>query len=231
MRSRLQFFHNARLVSAQYSLSYVTQSMDSLVTMAASKPTTRKKQARRSTSQRKKPTPPWVWLIIGLMLGLIAALAVYLYTRTDTLPGSIEVEAPAKAKPAAKQKPTASKPKIAKKPRFDFYELLPEREIIIPDEEITSSNQTKKSAPIPDSDKGGNYLLQAGAFKTFKQADQLKARLALIGVEAKIETVKINDAVAWHRVRVGPFNGLDKVNTVRYRLQDNDISTVVLKVN
>jgi len=204
--------------------------------MATSKPKTRKKQARRGTSQRasqrKQPTPPWLWLLIGLILGLIAALSMYLYTRTDTNLDNTGVEPAAKqkAKPAVKKNTNVAKQKVAEKPRFDFYHLLPEREIIIPDEHITKS-QTKKAAPIPDTDKAGNYLLQAGAFKTFEQADQLKARLALIGVAANIETVKINDAVAWHRVRVGPFDGLDKVNTVRYRLQDNDIETVVLKVN
>ena len=200
--------------------------------MATSKPKTRKKQARRSTSQRKKPTPPWVWLIIGLVLGLIAALAMYLYTRADTIEEKVitkKITEPT-AQPKIKSKPIKTKPKTAKKPRFDFYELLPEREIIIPDEEIISS-KSKKTTPIPNADKSGSYLLQAGAFKTFRQADQLKARLALIGVEANIETVKINDTVAWHRVRVGPFSNLDKVNTVRYRLQDNDIDTVVLRVN
>lgn len=200
--------------------------------MATSKPKARKKQARRGTSRRSKPTPPWVWLIIGLILGLVAALAVYLYARTDANTDSKHATPATKqeTKSTAKTKASEAKQKVATKPRFDFYQLLPEREIIIPDEQISNS-QSKKATPIPDADKGGNYLLQAGAFKTFKQADQLKARLALIGVEAKIETVKINDTVAWHRVRVGPFDGLDKVNTVRYRLQDNDIDTVVLQVN
>ena len=200
--------------------------------MATSKPKARKKQARRGGSQRKQVTPPWVWLLIGLMLGLIAALAVYLYVRSDskTETNAVEQAAKQKAKPAAKKKAPPSKPQVAEKPRFDFYRLLPERELIIPDEQIAKI-QTKKTTPIPDIDKSGNYVLQAGAFKTFKQADQLKARLALIGVEAKIETVKINDAVVWHRVRVGPFDKLEKVNTVRHRLQDNDIATVVLKVN
>lgn len=198
-------------------------------------PKTRKKQARRQTSSRKKTTPPWVWLLIGLLAGLIAALAIYLYTRTEN------GDKPDNPKPAAKQETTA-KPKKNKsetathqtpaiaKPRFDFYRLLPEREVVIPDEQVNSGH-AKPSAPIPDTDKSGSYVLQAGAFKTFKQADQLKAKLALIGVEANIETVKINDTVAWHRVRVGPFNGLNKINTVRHRLQNNDIETVVLKVN
>ncbi len=199
--------------------------------MAISKAKTRKKQARRS-STRKKSTPPWVWLLIGLILGLVAALAVYLYVRADGKPATKAVEPAAqqKAVPATKKKVQPAQTRNLDKPRFDFYRLLPEREIIIPEEQI-ANRRDKKTAPIPDADKGGHYLLQAGAFKTFKQADQLKARLALIGVEANIETVKINDAVAWHRVRVGPFSSLDKVNTVRYRLQDNDIETVVLKVN
>ncbi len=193
--------------------------------MAAKKP--RKTQAkRRNASGKTKPTPPWVWLLLGLILGLIAALAVYLYSRTDEQPST----QPSKATQPEKAKKITQKPIEPSKPRFDFYRLLPEREIIIPDEEIKAVPK-KESVPIPEADKSGQYILQAGAFKTFKQADQLKAKLALIGVQANIETVKINDAVAWHRVRLGPFGKLDEVNTVRYRLQDNDIDTVVLKVN
>ncbi len=191
---------------------------------------TRKKQARRKTGTRKKPTPPWVWLLIGLVLGLIAALAVYLYSRTDTAATPEPVAAESKPKVKKPKEKVTSAPAKETKPRFDFYRLLPEREIVIPEEDITAS-PSKKSAPIPEADKTGQYVLQAGAFKTLNQADQLKAKLALIGVHANIETVKINDAVAWHRVRLGPFKGLDEVNTVRFRLQDNDIDSVVLKVN
>ena len=191
---------------------------------------TRKKQARRKTGARKKPTPPWVWLLIGLVLGLIAALAVYLYSRIDTAPEPEPVAAKSETKAKTPKEKVAAAPTKETKPRFDFYRLLPEREIVIPEEDITST-PNKKSAPIPEADKSGQYILQAGAFKTLNQADQLKAKLALIGVQANIETVKINDAVAWHRVRLGPFKGLDEVNTVRFRLQDNDIDSVVLKVN
>ncbi|PCH61504.1 MAG: SPOR domain-containing protein [Gammaproteobacteria bacterium] len=198
--------------------------------MATSKPKARKKQARRGGSQRKQATPPWVWLLIGLMLGLISALAVYLYVNANNKTEIVKQPAKQEEKPTTEKKAPVSKPQVAEKPRFDFYRLLPERELVIPDEQVEKI-KPKKSAPIPSADKGGNYLLQAGAFKTFKQADQLKARLALIGIEATIETVKINDAVVWHRVRVGPFDKLEKVNTVRHRLQDNDIATVVLKVN
>lgn len=197
--------------------------------MAAS----RNRRPRRAGSKRSQATAPWIWLLIGLLLGLFVALAVYLYLNTKAQP-VVEVAkqaAPKKPAPAVAKKPAANPP-AETKPRFDFYRLLPEREVIVADDDIGRAGaENIASAPLPEVQTGGQYLLQAGAFKTFAQADQLKAQLALIGVEANIETVKINDTVAWHRVRVGPYTSLDKVDAVKQRLKANSVDSVVLKVN
>ena len=74
----------------------------------------------------------------------------------------------------------------------------------------------------------GPYILQAGSFQRLEEADSLKASLALLGVEANIQTVTV-DRNTWHRVRVGPYDNLAKLKRVRGRLTRNQIDTVTLQ--
>lgn len=140
------------------------------------------------------------------------------------------------------------------KPRFEFYRLLPEQKIEVPgggderqrqatrdDTAATGSAageaaRRRSAGADTDSRAGGNrvdsdrhYLLQAGSFRGHDDADRLKARLALLGIEATIQRVELSGGELWHRVRVGPYSELDRVNTVRRRLQENGIETILLK--
>ena len=56
----------------------------------------------------------------------------------------------------------------------------------------------------------------------------MKARLALLGMVARIQTVTVNDAT-WHRVRVGPVSGARQAEEIRHRLTENGIDSLVLK--
>ncbi|MCS4505912.1 Cell division protein FtsN [wastewater metagenome] len=138
------------------------------------------------------------------------------------------------------------------KPRFEFYRLLPEQKVEVPggDQERqqqaadrtaepgdtgettrqrSASADTGESTASKSADSNRRYLLQAGSFRGHDDADRLKARLALLGIEANIQRVELSGGELWHRVRVGPFNDLDRVNTVRRRLKENGIETVLLK--
>ena len=86
----------------------------------------------------------------------------------------------------------------------------------------------EKQAPSTSSQKIPDYILQVGSFKQSKQADQLKALLALQGIEANIQSVAINSDT-WYRVRIGPINNLTTLNQIRKRLQKNDIASIVVK--
>ena len=70
--------------------------------------------------------------------------------------------------------------------------------------------------------------MQAGSFREHNQADELKAKLALQGITADIQTVKIN-ADTWHRVRIGPISDMSKLNATMKRLKDNGIQAIVVK--
>jgi len=183
------------------------------------------RKARKKTSSRPaRSVPGWVWLLAGLAIGLSIAFfssmkdrakqALPVINATPPVPPKQDRAAGAAAKPGDK-KPT--------KPRFDFYTILPEMEVIVPD----SRNKTGQSTA---AEKPGTYFLQVGSFRSFSEADNLKAQLALLGVESKIDAVNVNNTDTWHRVRVGPYQDLRELNKIRTRLLNNNMSAILLRV-
>ncbi|WP_054775013.1 SPOR domain-containing protein, partial [Methylogaea oryzae] len=119
----------------------------------------------------------------------------------------------------------AEKPKPPK-PRFQFYTVLPEKEVIIPEAEVKARKQEEKQGKAPVL--GEAYMLQIGSFKTMAEADRLKAQLAMLGVEAKIEIAQIG-AATWNRVKVGPFASMASADKTRDLLRQNNVDSVVQK--
>ncbi len=74
------------------------------------------------------------------------------------------------------------------------------------------------------------FYLQAGAFEDPSEADNLKARLALMGVEASVQKVEVPDKGTMHRVRVGPYMGQDVMSKAREQLSASGISTAIVKI-
>ena len=73
------------------------------------------------------------------------------------------------------------------------------------------------------------FYLQAGAFQKASDADNLKARLALAGLEAQIQTAKLDDQTVWHRVRLGPYVSAEAMSAARVLLRENQIEPSVIK--
>ena len=182
---------------------------------------------------RKKPpartsVPGWVWLASGLAIGLFVAFLIWLDKRP--VASSSNVEAPQTAETATIKKPDKNKadptsdvklaPATAQKPRFEFYTILPEMEVIVPAKE--AKNTVRAMAP-------GAYFLQAGSFRNMADADTLKARLALLGMEAKIEPVTVEDDI-WYRVRLGPFKDMAQLNKMLGDLRQNNINALPVRV-
>ncbi len=181
----------------------------------------------------------WVGVLIGLLVGLCIALGVALYINKGANPffqkGKSAEKAAEKSaeKPADAQKATpaedASKPatgeKHAKngevKPRFDFYKILPGTEEAVTDKEF------KRTSPAATKEV---YFLQVAAFQSPSDADNLKARLALAGIETQIQTATLPDGQVWHRVRVGPFSNQDELSKSRAALKENKLEANLIKV-
>ncbi|OOG24147.1 SPOR domain-containing protein [Thioalkalivibrio denitrificans] len=186
------------------------------------------------TRRRKKGGsgfPGWAWGITGLAVGLFAAFLVYLDGR-DTAPSearAISAPAPASRDTREVRRQTPEEIPAPPRPRFDFYTMLPELEVVVPEPE-TVPTRPGEPAPAPKKvEEPGTYMLQAGSFRQFQEADRMKANLALLGIEADIQRVQVN-ADTWHRVRVGPFSDTSELNRVRERLHSNQIQTLLMRI-
>jgi cell division protein FtsN len=184
---------------------------------------------RVSRRPSRNPLPGWLWLIAGLSIGLFVAFFVHLYEQGyRPFAARRPVAQPTRLRPAENTPKAEPRPSKPAPPRFDFYTILPEMEVLVPSPGVEPQAGRPQPA-VPKKLPAGTYVLQAGSFRKHSQADQLKARLALLGVEAKIDTVTINNKDTWHRVRVGPFRNQKQLNEVRARLKENHISAILIK--
>lgn len=162
-------------------------------------------------------------LLTGLLLGLGAAVGIAWYLNKVPSPFSARDKAaePRAEKPA---KAETAKPAIPApdKPRFEFYRILPGSEQPMTEREAREA--ARKQQPARDL-----YFLQAGSFQNPSDADNLKARLALLGVEANISTVTLPEKGVWHRVQLGPYTRVDDVNRARETLKQNGIDSTIVK--
>ena len=169
-----------------------------------------------------------IGVLIGLLLGLAIALAVAWYINKMPSP-FVNRNAPEEKSDAAKTiAPDATKPAAKPadiKPRFDFYKILPGSEEPITDQQLKESQQN--AAPGANREA---FFLQVGAFQNAVEADNRKAQLALLGVEATVQTVTAPDKGMWHRVRAGPYTDIDELNGVRDMLKQNGIETTLIRV-
>lgn len=169
-------------------------------------------------------------LITALIISFVVFL-VYLRSKgaDETKPAQTTVEKktakidPKNLKEAAKQeKKPEPKPKT---PHFEFYTILPDKEVVIPEYEIKTRTREERVGKA----KEGQYIMQAGSFKTYKEADQLRAKLALMGIESKVEKAKVGD-VTWNRVKMGPFSQMASVDAIRSRLRKNGVDVMVTEL-
>ena len=190
----------------------------------------KKANRRRSKKQASGGIPAWFWLLTGILIGLGTAVALMFRGYLPELKQHIfstDSKSPSTSEPALVEEESANAAE-PKKPRYDFFTVLPEMEVVVPDRELD-----RKSEPTMDamSDGGQNsYILQVGSFRNAADAEQMKARLALLGTVASVQSVTVNGQ-AWHRVRIGPFEGTRKTNDMRRLLSENQIDTLVMRAN
>jgi cell division protein FtsN len=108
---------------------------------------------------------------------------------------------------------------------YDFYDQLPKFEVVVPEKEKDVRPDVR---PVPET-RRGTYVLQAGSYKNFADADRVRAQLALQGVESKVQKVSV-DNDTWHRIRIGPISKLDELNRLRQILRKADVDVLVIRV-
>jgi cell division protein FtsN len=169
---------------------------------------------------RREGFSGWTGLFIGLVAGLGVGLALYFF---DPRGADAPVSAPAPGTPAA---PATSTESAAGEPadRYDFYEMLPNFEVVVPEKEVVVPRDEPESA-----EPKGAYVLQAGSYRKFEDADRVRAQLALQGIESNVQRVAI-DADTWHRVRIGPITEPAELERVRTRLKEAEVDFLVVRV-
>ena len=175
-------------------------------------PARKRKQAIRGGNQRAT-YPAWLWLLTGVLIGFLLSVAWIL--REGWPESQPRPDASARA-PAGSEAPLADlaggKDAGSAKREFDFYSVLPEMEVVIPDAQI---REQSSSPPVANSNE--RFLVQLSSFGNRADAEALKAQVALLGVQTQIQPVSINGG-DWYRVRVGPLASARDVEQVRAQL-------------
>lgn len=177
----------------------------------------------------------------GLALGLVVALVVYL---GQLGPAGLPRPAPSADVQRPPQDATpepAPAPAAVSKPRFDFYTILPEMEVKVPDWELDAAAPPATAAVTPEPPEGeaavtvteaekAAYMIQVGSFRSFAEADRAKANLALLGIMTDIQPVVMNGQESWYRVRMGPYTDAAALQSARARLMQHGLDFMVLRL-
>lgn len=164
--------------------------------------------------------------VYGLASGLAVALLVFVVMNQRALQDRDE---PARPRPEPRIAPepadSAASGGEATAEQYDFYEMLPKFEVVVPEKD----RDVKRDAPASPVERPGVYVLQAGSYRNQPDAERVRSQLALQGITAVVQRVAV-DADVWHRVRIGPISDLAELNRIRDRLRSADIDALVIRV-
>lgn len=193
-----------------------------------------KDRGRHRTQPKPKPaviTSWWSWMAIVVVIVVFPVLLLKWCGPKPQTKAQVVVKETIPAKPVEKTKslksaePTKPAQEALDEPRFDFYTILPEKEVVVPDYEIKTRVREERVGKA----KASQYMLQAGSFREFADADRLRAKLALMGIEARVEKAQIGSAT-WNRVKIGPYTQMSSVTTIKSRLKENGIDVMVTEI-
>jgi len=164
---------------------------------------------------------------IGAVVGVVAASLLFIYVgnkgsathepekpRPDPHPTRLAATADSEPAPAARNE------------KYDFYEMLPNFEVVVPEKDKDVKRNLPATAPV---ERPGVYVLQAGSYRNQADAERVRDQLARQGIDAKVQRVAV-DADVWHRVRIGPVTKLEELNKLRKQLQAADVDALVIRV-
>jgi cell division protein FtsN len=174
---------------------------------------------------------------VGVLIGLAISLAIAFYLNRTPIPFTT-----AKPKEHQKDGQPAKPPAIAglpqggaapsptpEKPKFDFYRILPGAEEPVTEKEIRERSRAASKGGQQEASKDV-YFIQAGSFQNPAEADNQKARLAILGFESSVEPANLPDKGTWYRVRMGPYAKIEEINKVRQALAQNGIDASLIKI-
>jgi cell division protein FtsN len=164
----------------------------------------------RSTPPAPAGPGKWLWFFTGFISGGFATFLIALWLLV-----------PVTEKPEEQAGPVAEPETQAEEMQWDFYEIFPKSVVPVVED---------RNAPETAVTEGPRrWVLQAGSFSDPKDADELRASLILMGLEASITRVEVAGK-DWHRVMVGPLeNDLDK-NRAQDKLAQAEIKAIPIRL-
>jgi cell division protein FtsN len=159
---------------------------------------------------------------IGLAVGLVVALGVFVIDHRAR-PADTEVQPHDKSR--TKDDASATADAEDTPAQYDFYDMLPKFEVVVPEQE----RDVRRDLPSVRVEQPGAYVLQVGSYHNLPDAERLRAKLAKQGIDATVQRVAV-DADVWHRVRIGPFRDLAKLNDTRRGLRAADVDAIVIRL-
>ena len=203
------------------------------------------KPRRTQPAKKKSAGGTLIGMFIGLVLGVGAAAGVVWYMNKSPLPFVDKSPPPRSEAAAAAANGKPAQPlALPGKPgdpipekRFQFYDILPGKSDAVPDKEgkaLAAKDEVKKDEKKEEKkteepkESKQPLFLQAGSFSTAQDADNQKAKLAFMGVEAVVQQVMVQDKT-YYRVRVGPYSKIDELNKTRTELAKSGIDSSLAK--
>ncbi|MBI1887171.1 MAG: SPOR domain-containing protein [Nitrosomonadales bacterium] len=188
----------------------------------------------RAAAQNKSGSSLLTGILVGMVIGAGMAAGLAWYIMKSPSPFVTKEQATAKplmndATPAVSAEAPVSGVGDGK-PRFEFYKVLtdkPDAAVAAPtDKTRTITQPIVESKPIAS---GEPHFLQAGSFSNPNDAEKLKAKLALLGLESSIQTATIPDRGVWYRVRLGPYKDMDELSRTRASLKQNGVDATPMR--
>jgi len=168
----------------------------------------------------------WAGLVLGLCAGLAVASLVYIRDHRGDAPAARAKTEKKKSRPIDQPDADGREAGTAEdSSHFAFYDMLPKFEVVVPEKD---KDVRPDARAVPET-RSGTYVLQAGSYRNFADADRVRAKLALQGVESKVQKVSV-DSDTWHRIRIGPISNLNELNRLRTILRRADVDVLVIRV-
>lgn len=173
---------------------------------------------------------PWGTLVIGIVCAAILG-ALYMGSR-ENRPGQFGsgirslLKKEEASRPTTKSPAPDKAPKPAPKVKLDYHEVLPNMDNMMSDGDVITDDE-----PVEEEQPDRRYVLQAGAYRHARDAEEMKAKLALAGFEAVVQRVSIQSRGMYYRVRMGPYDSKRKVLLDRKRLGKLGINALAIRLD
>lgn len=194
--------------------------------MAKARKAAPRRGASRQQSNSKRNVPGWLWLAAGLAIGVFVTFLFQLE------PGRGSVQRDKSPPPPAVTPPPS---KAVEQPRYDFYTLLPESEVIVPQSSVPVTAAEPEPAPADQQTKvvpaasSTRFYLQAGSFRQRAEADRVRAQILLLGLDVNLENARLDGGEVWYRVQVGPFQDRATLSSAQTTLAGNGFENLLLQ--